>query len=152
MTRFGVMKHLRSLEAAGLIATRKLGREKRHYLNPVPIRFIHDRWLSKYTSPSAAAEVHQTLIRTTPDRVWQALTDSALMRRLPFEGDILESDPPHRLVHTWVDARETSRLTWQTEPLSATITRLTLTAPPAVNVWSTILSGLKTFLETGEAL
>src|SRR2546421_9882325 len=48
MTRFGVMKHLRLLEAAGLLATRKVGREKLHYLNPVPIRLIHDRWIGKY--------------------------------------------------------------------------------------------------------
>src|SRR5438105_7664007 len=48
MTRFGVMKHLRLLESAGLIVTRKQGREKLHYLNPVPIRLIHDRWISKY--------------------------------------------------------------------------------------------------------
>src|SRR6266487_564896 len=45
MTRFGVMKHLRVLAAAGLVATRKVGREKLHYLNPVPIRLIHDRWI-----------------------------------------------------------------------------------------------------------
>jgi DNA-binding transcriptional ArsR family regulator len=55
MTRFGVMKHLRVLEAAGLVVTRKQGREKLHFLNPVPIRLIHDRWVSKYTEPLAAA-------------------------------------------------------------------------------------------------
>src|SRR3982751_4377929 len=49
MTRFGVMKHLRVLEEAGLVATRKQGREKLHFLNPVPIRLIHDRWIDKYT-------------------------------------------------------------------------------------------------------
>jgi DNA-binding transcriptional ArsR family regulator len=49
MTRFGVMKHLRVLEDAGLVVTRKAGREKLHYLNPVPIRLIHDRWIDKYT-------------------------------------------------------------------------------------------------------
>src|SRR5260370_41621297 len=48
MTRFGVMKHLRVLEEAGLVTTRKRGREKLHFLNPVPIRLIHDRWVSKY--------------------------------------------------------------------------------------------------------
>jgi hypothetical protein len=51
MTRFGVMRHLDVLETAGLISTRKVGREKRHYLNPVPIRRIHDRWISKYAAP-----------------------------------------------------------------------------------------------------
>lgn len=48
MTRFGVMKHLRLLEQAGLIVVRRSGREKRHFLNPVPIRQIHDRWIDKY--------------------------------------------------------------------------------------------------------
>jgi DNA-binding transcriptional ArsR family regulator len=55
MTRFGVMKHLRVLEAAGLVTTRRRGREKLHFLNPVPIRLIHDRWVSKYAEPWAAA-------------------------------------------------------------------------------------------------
>jgi DNA-binding transcriptional ArsR family regulator len=54
MTRFGVMKHLRVLEEAGLVTTRKRGREKLHFLNPVPIRLIHDRWVSKYAEPLAA--------------------------------------------------------------------------------------------------
>ena len=51
MTRFGVMKHLDVLEAAGLVITQKVGREKRHFLNPVPIRLVHDRWISKYAEP-----------------------------------------------------------------------------------------------------
>jgi DNA-binding transcriptional ArsR family regulator len=55
MTRFGVMKHLRVLEDAGLVTTRKRGREKLHFLNPVPIRLVHDRWVSKYAEPWAAA-------------------------------------------------------------------------------------------------
>ena len=55
MTRFGVMKHLRVLEDAGLVVTRRRGREKLHFLNPVPIRLIHDRWVSKYAQPWAAA-------------------------------------------------------------------------------------------------
>ena len=55
MTRFGVMKHLRVLEDAGLVVTRRSGREKRHYLNPVPIRLIHDRWIDKYTERQVTA-------------------------------------------------------------------------------------------------
>ena len=55
MTRFGVMKHLKVLEQAGLVTTKKRGREKLHFLNPVPIRLIHDRWVSKYAEPWAAA-------------------------------------------------------------------------------------------------
>ena len=54
MTRIGVMKHLRLLEAAGLVVTRRSGREKLHYLNPVPIRLIHDRWIDKYTARHAS--------------------------------------------------------------------------------------------------
>ena len=55
MTRFGVMKHLRILEQAGLVTTRRHGRLKLHYLNPVPIRLIHDRWIDKYTERRVAA-------------------------------------------------------------------------------------------------
>ncbi len=55
MTRFGVMKHLRVLEDAGLVVYRRAGREKLHYLNPVPIRLIHDRWIDKYTERHVAA-------------------------------------------------------------------------------------------------
>jgi DNA-binding transcriptional ArsR family regulator len=54
MTRFGVMKHLKVLEQAGLVTTKKRGREKLHFLNPVPIRLVHDRWVSKYSEPWAA--------------------------------------------------------------------------------------------------
>ena len=55
MTRFGVMNHLSVLETAGLITTRKVGRSKHHYLNPIPIRLAHDRWISKYTEPVIGA-------------------------------------------------------------------------------------------------
>ena len=89
MTRFGVMKHLRLLEGAGLITSRKIGRERFHYLNPLPIRFIHDRWIGKYAEPWAAAlsqlkttlegegmdaprHVYEVYIRATPERLWQA--------------------------------------------------------------------------------
>jgi DNA-binding transcriptional ArsR family regulator len=55
MSRFGVMKHLKVLEEAGLVTTRRRGREKLHFLNPVPIRLVHDRWVSKYSEPWASA-------------------------------------------------------------------------------------------------
>ena len=63
MTRFGVMKHLRVLEDAGLVVTQRSGREKLHFLNPVPIRLIHDRWIDKYTEGPAAflADLKQAL-------------------------------------------------------------------------------------------
>jgi DNA-binding transcriptional ArsR family regulator len=66
MTRFGVMKHLRVLEDAGLVVVRRSGREKLHFLNPVPIRLVHDRWIDKYTERrvSALAELKTTLEET----------------------------------------------------------------------------------------
>jgi DNA-binding transcriptional ArsR family regulator len=66
MTRFGVMKHLRLLEDAGLVVTRRQGRLKLHYLNPVPIRLVHDRWIDKYTEHrvSALAELKTQLEET----------------------------------------------------------------------------------------
>ncbi|WP_416211414.1 ArsR/SmtB family transcription factor, partial [Frankia sp. Cas3] len=80
ITRFGVMKHLKQLEEAGLVVTRRRGREKLHFLNAVPIRLVHDRWVSKYAEPWAAAlsgikqrlensmeKVFEIYIRTTPE-------------------------------------------------------------------------------------
>ena len=57
MTRFGVMKHLKVLQDAGLVTSRKVGRERLHFLNPVPIRLIHDRWINKYTEQRVSALV-----------------------------------------------------------------------------------------------
>ena len=70
MTRFGVMKHLRILEEAGLVVARRTGREKLHFLNPVPIRLIHDRWIDKYTEHRAAAllDLKSELERGDPER------------------------------------------------------------------------------------
>jgi uncharacterized protein YndB with AHSA1/START domain len=141
MTRFGVMKHLRVLENAGLVLTRKQGREKLHFLNPVPIRLVHDRWVSKYAEPWAARlsglkkqleeesmeKVFEIYIKTTPERLWEAITDSELRRKYSFgvgvnsdwtpgsrykavhpqadgpisEGENLEVDPPRRLVQSF---------------------------------------------------
>src|ERR1700683_4903498 len=106
MTRFGVMKHLKLLEEAGLVVTRRHGREKLHFLNPIPIRLVHDRWVSKYAEPWVAAlsEIKQELertmkkvfeiyIRTTPERLWEAITDSEIRTKFQF-GNRVES--------TWV--------------------------------------------------
>ncbi len=141
MTRFGVMKHLRILEQAGLVKTRKRGREKLHYLNPVPIRLVHDRWVSKYAEPWVATlsdlkhkleeetmeKVFEIYIKTTPERLWQAITDNELRQRYNFgvgvssewtpgsryesvhpmapnpicAGENLEVDPPRRLVQSF---------------------------------------------------
>src|SRR5919205_1211568 len=97
MTRFGVMKHLRLLEEAGLVVARRRGREKHHFLNPVPIRLVHDRWVSKYAEPwvSALSDLKQRLettmekvfeiyIRTTPERLWEAITDSGIRSKYTF--------------------------------------------------------------------
>src|SRR4051794_41358648 len=92
MTRFGVMKHLKVLEGAGLVATKRRGREKLHFLNPVPIRLVHERWVSKYAEPWAAAlsglkhdieedtmeKVFQIYIKTTPERLREAITDGEI--------------------------------------------------------------------------
>ncbi len=140
MTRFGVMKHLRQLEKAGLVVTRRRGREKLHFLNPVPIRLIHDRWVSKYAEPWAAAlselkhrleermeKVFEIYIKTTPERLWEAITDPEMRSQYSFglrvrsdwtpgsryeashprapgflvEGENLEVDPPRRLVQSF---------------------------------------------------
>src|SRR6202047_3476566 len=92
MTRFGVMKHLRVLEEAGLVVTKRRGREKLHFLNAVPIRLIHDRWVSKYAEPWAATlsglkhrledktmeKVFEIYIKTTPEQLWKAITDAEM--------------------------------------------------------------------------
>jgi uncharacterized protein YndB with AHSA1/START domain/DNA-binding transcriptional ArsR family regulator len=142
MTRFGVMKHLRLLEVAGLVVTHKVGREKLHYLNPVPIRLIHDRWIGKYAEAWVGAladlklglegaemdrprHVFQVYIRTSPEQLWQAITDPTFTTRyfhqsrvesrwhagdsvryfiageLVVDGQVLEAKPPRKLVQTW---------------------------------------------------
>jgi uncharacterized protein YndB with AHSA1/START domain len=141
MTRFGVMKHLRVLEQAGLVTTKRRGREKLHFLNPVPIRLVHDRWVSKYAEPWAAAlsglkksieedvmeKVFEIYIKTTPERLWEAITDPEQRQKYNFgvgvtsdwkpgsryesvhpgagiaiaAGENLEVDPPHRLVQSF---------------------------------------------------
>ena len=141
MTRFGVMKHLKVLEEANLVVTRKRGREKLHFLNPVPIRLVHDRWVSKYAEPWAATltglkrrleegmmeKVFEIYIKTTPERLWEAITDREMRQKYSFgvgtesdwtpgshyeavhsqsstpisEGENLEVDPPRRLVQSF---------------------------------------------------
>jgi len=202
MTRFGVMKHLKQLEEAGLVVTRRRGREKLHFLNPVPIRLIHDRWVSKYAEPWAAAlsdlkerlestmeKVFEIYIRTTPEHLWEAITDGEIRSKYNFgaridsdwtpgsrfqmghpalsellaEGEVLEVDPPRRLVHTmvalWGDdvkRENSSRVTWEIEPISEDSCRLSLTHDQLredansqlYGGWPMILSGLKTWLES----
>ena len=104
MTRFGVMKHLAVLEGAGLIVTRKRGREKLHFLNAVPIRLVHDRWVSKYAEVWAAGlvdlkrglerqmeKVFEIYIKTTAELLWQAITDPEKRAKTNF-GALIASD------------------------------------------------------------
>jgi len=103
MTRFGVMKHLRVLEDAGLVVTRRSGREKLHFLNVVPVRLIHDRWIDKYTERQAAAlgalktelesrmsettiKVFEIYIKAPAERVWEAITTPEWTARYGYKG------------------------------------------------------------------
>jgi len=206
MTRFGIMKHLKILEEAGLVITRKHGREKLHFLNPVPIRLVHDRWVSKYAEPWAAAlsdlksrlespmeKIFEIYIKTSPELLWEAITTSDIRQNYSFgntftsdwtpggrfemhnpkaggvvlgDGENLEVDPPRRLVQTmralWgedVKAEGTSKVTWEIEQVGdschLTVTHSDLREGANDQLyggWPMILSGLKTWLETGEKL
>ncbi|MFG1945607.1 SRPBCC domain-containing protein [Nonomuraea sp. NPDC048826] len=229
MTRFGVAKHLRMLEDAGLVVARRSGREKLHFLNPVPIRLIHDRWIDKYTERSAAAladlkqelerrtvssttdtpddsaiiQVYQVYIKATPQAIWEAITtpgwtakfgfqspvayelrpggsframasDAMKQRGAPevvLDGQVIEADPPWRLVQTWralFMGEDFTRLTYEIEEDGAGVSKLTVThdvtgaprtgdqsagrIPEAGGGWNQVLSDLKTLLETGRSL
>jgi uncharacterized protein YndB with AHSA1/START domain/DNA-binding transcriptional ArsR family regulator len=163
MTRFGVMKHLRVLEEAGLVVTKKRGREKLHFLNAVPIRLVHDRWVSKYAEPWAATlselkhriedrtmeKVFEIYIKTTPEQLWEAITDIDMRRKYTFgvgvesdwtpgshyegvhrsapgpitEGENLEVDPPRRLVQSF-------RALWSDDARSEGTSRVTWEIEP----------------------
>ena len=112
MTRFGVMKHVKVLEEANLVVTRKVGRSRLHYLNAVPIREIHDRWTGKFAARASGAllalrsglekgetmaangkpsHVYVVYIKATPERIWDALTQSEFTQQY-FYGSTVESD------------------------------------------------------------
>jgi uncharacterized protein YndB with AHSA1/START domain/DNA-binding transcriptional ArsR family regulator len=224
MARQSVSKHLAILEAANLVTTIRRGREKLHYLNAAPINEIAERWITQYERDRVHALadlkraledtpmndkpsfVYTTYIKTTPEQLWQALTDPAFTRRywnIEFETDwqvgspmtwhqrgvaisdpeqvVLEADPPHRLSYTWhswpqdfVDALDLSdevaqqvateprsKVTFELEDLGGRV-KLTVVhegfeADSVViklisGGWPSVLSDLKTFLETGEPL
>ncbi|XRQ14537.1 ArsR/SmtB family transcription factor [Actinomadura welshii] len=221
MTRFGVSKHLRVLEDAGLVVPRRSGREKLHFLNPVPIRLIHDRWIGKFTERPAAAltdlkrrlesgmtttetvQVYRVYIKATPQAIWDAITDpewtvkfgyqapveydlrpggafrglaSEAMKEqgapdVVLDGEVIEADPPRRLVQTWRAlflGEPHTRLTYEIEDGGPGVSRLTVThdvtgapqtaaqgageIPEAGGGWNETLSDLKTLLETGASL
>ena len=127
MTRFGVMKHLRVLEDAHLVTTRREGRRKLHFLNPVPIRLIADRWISRYAAPmvdtmadikyslekrpmSEFKHVYEVYIAAAPERVWAALTESELTKQY-YYGNTVESDwtPGSPMVYRNPDGTESIR-------------------------------------------
>lgn len=163
LTRYGVMKHVRVLEEAGLINTRKAGRRTLHYINPVPIQTVYERWVSQYSQPFAQTltglkfilestpmnkqtHMYSIYIKTTPQRLWQALTDgnitpayyygTALKGSLepgtPYSfttsdgkemirGEVISCDPPNKLVTTfqplWVEGvAPVSRVTFDITP------------------------------------
>jgi uncharacterized protein YndB with AHSA1/START domain/DNA-binding transcriptional ArsR family regulator len=205
MTRVAVAKHLRLLEEAGLVVSRRSGREKLHYLNPVPIRLVYERWVNKYTGAWAAGladlkrdledtveKVFEIYIQTSPERLWEAITDPEARAHYQFGarvesdwapgshytvehagargplivGENLEIDPPRRLVQSfqavWDDdvaAEGTSRVVWEIEPVGDSC-RLTVTHDQLrdgadehlYGGWPMIISGLKTWLETGHEL
>jgi uncharacterized protein YndB with AHSA1/START domain len=206
MTRFGVMRHLDVLEAAELITTRKVGREKRHFLNPVPIRLIHDRWISKYAEAVAGTlsamkdrlegramsmpdHVYSVYIKADPERIWRAMTDGVETEqyyygtrvgstwepgsrivyeypdgRVAADGEVLEADPPRKLAMTFqarwdpiLEAEGPVRMTWEVEPAEDGSSKVTVTTTGAGMKTAAefsggivyIVSGLKTYLETG---
>ncbi len=109
LSRFGCMKHLRMLEDAGLVTSRKVGREKFHFLNAVPIQRAYDRWVEKYARPwtrmisglkwsmeepdvaTKPAHVYQIYIQAKPENVWQAITDPNMTEQY-YMGTRIESD------------------------------------------------------------
>lgn len=207
MTRYGVMKHLAILEAAGLITTERVGREKHHYLNSIPIQMVYDRWVSAYLRPWAgtlttlkqtleakamAKHVQMIYIRATSKTVWRALTEGDETRRYYFgsaveadwrsggryrypspdgeafiTGEVLEIDPPNRLVTSFTPhwegsaAAANTRVTWLLEETDG-LCKLTLIheglepeselARDIAQGWARIISGMKTVIETGREL
>jgi uncharacterized protein YndB with AHSA1/START domain len=209
------MKHLHVLEEAGLITTRKVGREKLHYLNPVPIQLLSDRWINKYSAMRASALadlktalegendmatdskpklVNQIIIKAPQARVWEAITTPEFTARYyygstlktnltigsPFtyymangspvvEGEVIEAEPPNRLVHSyhslWPPMNEDAptKVTWELEAMSAGVTKVTVVHEEFQGEtatyqglqsggWAWILSNMKTLLETGEPM
>lgn len=212
MTRYGVMNHLRVLEEGGLVVTRKVGRSKFHFLNPVPIRLVHDRWIDKYTEPWAGAvsglknhlerggvemtkpsHVYEAYIRCEPRAAWNAIVDGdqtvryfygtrvesdwsagSTIRYLSAEGDVVADgevisfDPPRRLEMTFhprwdpeLEREGPVRAVWTVEErhgLTSVVVEYYDLDPDSrihgefVGGIPFIVSGMKTLLETGEAI
>lgn len=208
LSRYGVMKHLRVLEDAGLVVRRRSGRETLHYLNPVPIRLVHDRWIGRFAEPVVAtmaglkrrlegvgmpapSHVYEVWIRCAPEALWEALTSADATERYYYgtrvdstwetgapvvyrypdgtvaaDGEVLAADAPRVLSTTFhprwdprVEEAGAFRMTWEITPAGPSC-RLAVTvedvAPETLadvlGGLPVIVSGLKTLLETGEAL
>jgi uncharacterized protein YndB with AHSA1/START domain/DNA-binding transcriptional ArsR family regulator len=199
MARQSTTQHLGILEAANLVSTARRGRQKLHYLNPVPLHDIQERWIEQFEVPRLRALsavrrraeeamtdqpsfVYVTYIQSTPEHVWDALTDPELTARYwghsnvsedwrpgsrwdhvrtdgsgesDGGGEVLASDRPRRLALRW----ETSTVTFDIEPYDD-IVRLTVTHDDlgederagAAAGWAAVLSNLKSLLETGHPL
>ncbi len=206
-TRFAVMKHLRVLRGADLVLSRRVGKERKLFLNPIPIQSVYDRWISQYSARWASSltalkyeledqamteslqQIHQIYIRTTPEKLWEALTRAEHTQKYfygtsvrssfepggPIEyiepsgvqgivGEILASEPPKRLVFSFRFPNKkdaATKVTYEIEPMGAAC-RLTVlhegflgeteTFKSTSEGWKAIVSGLKTWLETGEQL
>ena len=211
MTRFGVMRHLDVLEAAGLVERRKAGREKHHYLNPVPIRLIANRWIGKFAEPVvgrmaaikhdleapemlAPDHVYSVLIRATPERIWRAITDGVETEQYYYgtrvdsdwskggrvvyaypdgsiaaDGEVIDVEPGRFVSMTFhprwspeLEAEGPVRMTWQIDPAEGGASKLTVTTSGMREGGAVqkdfaggivyIVSGLKTYLETGRPM
>jgi uncharacterized protein YndB with AHSA1/START domain/DNA-binding transcriptional ArsR family regulator len=211
-TRYAVMKHLRVLEHAELIVPRRAGKNKELYLNAIPIQTIYDRWLSRFSAMWASSlttlkyqlekeetmsspspkQVYVLYIRTTADKLWNAITDPELTlqyfhntavksdfgqgstidyvltgddgtTRSAVTGEIVQVEPKRRLVHSFGFENSNdpqSKVTYDIEEMGDVV-KLTLTHEfeaedetfkGTSEGWPSILSGLKTLLETGEPL
>jgi DNA-binding transcriptional ArsR family regulator len=209
MTRFGVMKHLGVLEEAGLVTTQRVGREKRHFLNPVPIRLVHDRWTGKFaesivgslktikaqleTPMGTINHVYNIYIKASPERVWDAITDgddtvryyygtrvaSDWTKGAPLtytyedgsiaaDGEVLDIEPGKSVTMSFhprwspdIAGEGPVRMIWSVEAAEDGGSKLTVTSALIQGSKTEaefsggvvyIVSGLKTFLETGQPL
>lgn len=164
MTRQSATQHLALLEASNLVSTRRRGREKLHYLNPVPIHEIQERWIAKFEHPRLRMLSSINLSEWQAGSRWEhRRTDGSGIADVV--GTVLESTPPRRLVSTWTlpgseETEDSSRVTFEIEPYGE-IVRLTVIHENLADAaeretasagWAAVMSNLKSLLETGHVL
>lgn len=198
MTRQSATQHLAVLEGADLISSVRRGRERLHYLNPVPLHEMQERWIDKFERPRLSvisavkrraendmsdrpAFVYTTYIESTPEKVWHALTDPDLTaeywghrntsdwqagsswRHVRTDGsgddgggEVLESNPTHRLVMSWDQSKVAFELERFHDIVRLTVTHEDLAGEDelagAAQGWPAVLANLKTLLETGRKM